>query len=267
MLQPQSHKPRMAVLIKTHFLTSTLLAQLESLQQALAPWSNLDLCLSLDLSQGEPPLLAEAQERLDGTLFHGFGADFYLRHGFQRDPYGVQSEAPLNWYHSDYSLLDFYLQHPGQYAALWQIEYDVSLRLGTWDFLAQDFHLDFMASSLKVRSQEHAMLVNSSCLVFPQWFWWQHLSGVEATVGSFFPCIRLSAPAAEHLVQAYRSGITGYCEVSVPSSLACAGAVIGELSAVDHRQVQICHPHWDKHKRQADHGGFVLNTPCLNVDQ
>lgn len=257
---------RTAVLIKTHFLTPSLLEQIESLQHCLNRHTNLDLCLSIDLSSGIPDLFPEAKERLKDILIHGFSKDFQLKHGFQIHPHAKKIKAPMNWFHSDYSLLDFFLHTKGSYASLWQIEYDVFLKSGSWDFLAQSFPYDFMAASIKVPDKKYKHKIQGPCLVKPQWYWWNQLIGCEATVGSFFPCIRLGANAADLLVQAYRKGVRGYCEVSVPSILATVGAKICDLSSIDSQQARICHPHWDKEIRSQENTDFQLNTACLDVD-
>ena len=48
--------------------------------------------------------------------------------------------APLDWYHSDYSLIDFHLNHPQRYKALAAAETDTLFRgrLGTCKYYNMD---------------------------------------------------------------------------------------------------------------------------------
>ena len=131
-------------------------------------------------------------------------------------------DAPLDWYHSDYSLIDFHLHHPHRYTALWQIEYDVSLRRGSWEFPGRDLPFDLLVPGLKIRERGFRALVHSSCILQPDWFWWDKLEGHAATVGGFFPCIRITPRALDYLVTAYRGGRERPIpRVSVPSVGMC----------------------------------------------
>ena len=258
--------PSIAVLIKTHFLSESLLEQVLALKHALGPFPSVDICLSLDLSAEQPQSLTELSKRLPGILFHAFGKGFYREHGFGIHPRLQDSQEPINWFHSDYSLLDFYLRTQGAYQSFWQIEYDVTLQKGSWDFLAHNWDVDFMAASLKIQTDADQKHVLTPCLVKPHWFWWPSLIGATPLVGSFFPCVWLSAAAADCLVQAYRLGVIGYCELSVPSVLAAEGAKIADLSWMQIPELEIYHPHWHKQRKNIPGAGFILNTSRLDVN-
>lgn len=256
-----------AVLIKTHFIDAALCEQLRQLQLDVRQISGLELVLSVDALTVSPALQTASLAELPGWRLHAFNSEHYAEHGFLIHPAVAQKGVPVNWFHSDYSLLDFYLRHPGRYTALWQIEYDVSLRKGSWEFLARDFGLDLMAASLKIKEISFQHLVKAPCLFQPSWYWWDKLSGHFATVGCFFPCVRLTSRALDVLIAAYRRGVTGYCEVSVPSVIASDFSLsIGGLSAIDPAEVELMHPHWDKKRRHAPNSAFQLNLPGLNVD-
>ncbi len=258
--------PAIAVLIKTHFLSESLFEQISAIKHALRSFLGVDICLSLDLSAEQPESLADLSKRLPGVMFHGFGKDFYLQQGFGIHPRLQHSKEPINWFHSDYSLLDFYLRTKGRYQGYWQIEYDVSLQKGSWDFLAHDWDMDFMASRLKIQYEAHQKYVQTPCLVKPQWPWWESMRGALPLVGCFFPCIWLSESAAECLVKAYRRGVIGYCELSAPSILAAEGAKMAGLSWIDQPELEIYHPHWHKQLKNIPGAGFILNASCLDAD-
>ncbi|MGV3525017.1 MAG: hypothetical protein ACO1RX_12375 [Candidatus Sericytochromatia bacterium] len=256
-----------AVLIKTHFIDAALCEHLRQLQQELRQIPGLEGVLSVDVLTVSPALQTASLAELPGWRLHAFNSQNYAEHGLLIHPGVAQKGVPVNWFHSDYSLLDFYLRHPGRYTAFWQIEYDVSLRKGSWDFLAREFDCDLMAASLKIKEMSFKHLVQSPCLFQPGWHWWDKLIGHFATVGCFFPCVRLTSRALDTLLAAYRRGVTGYCEVSVPSVIASNFALrIGGLDAIDPAEVELMHPHWDKRRREEPGSAFQLNLPGLNVD-
>lgn len=256
-----------AVLLKTHFIDDALLEQLRTMRRALLGQPRVELVLGVDAAAVPAVALAAVEAALPGLRLHGFHRDRYADHGLRPHAFLAEMGAPLDWYHSDYSLIDFHLHHPQRYTALWQIEYDVSLRSGSWDFLGRDLPFDLLVPGLKIRERGLRALVHSACILQPDWFWWDKLDGHAATVGGFFPCIRITPRALDHLVSVYRAGVSGYCEVSVPSILACApGMRVAALSVIDTAEVELTHPHWDKERRGDRQQDLLLNRRGLYVD-
>lgn len=256
-----------AVLVKTHFIDDALLEQLRTMRRALLGQPQVELVLGVDATAVPAAALGAVEAALPGLRLHGFHNARYAAHGLRPHAFLARMGAPLDWYHSDYSLIDFHLHHPHRYTALWQIEYDVSLRRGSWDFLGHDLPFDLLVPGLKIRERGFRALVHSSCILQPGWFWWDKLEGTAATVGGFFPCIRITPRALDHLVTAYRGGVSGYCEVSVPSVLACAPDMrVASLSVIDAAAVEITHPHWDKDRRSDRQQDLLLNGRGLYVD-
>jgi hypothetical protein len=251
-----------AVLLKTHFFDDALKRQVEALRAAVERLP-VELVLSVDAKATKLP----PAEAVPGVALHGFDSADYAGHGLRPHPQQIATGVPVDWFHSDYSLLDYHLKHPGRHDVLWQVEYDVTLRSGTWDFLARDLPFDFLAPSLKVRERHFEGLVQGPCLVQPGWHWWPALLGYPAAVGCFFPCVRATARALDCLIAAYRRGVTGYCEVSAPSVLAGQiGLRVGPLSEIPRGEAELHHPHWDRGRRSEPNSGFVLNQPALSVD-
>lgn len=251
-----------AVLLKSHFFDDALQRQVNALRQAVGELP-VEVVLSLDAKTTALP----PPEAVPGVRRHAFDLAQYAQHGLRLHPQQAAMGVPVNWFHSDYSLLDYHLKEPGRHAALWQIEYDVTLRSGRWDFLARDLPFDFLAPSLKVRERHLAPLVHGPCLVQPGWHWWPALEGYPACAGCFFPCVRASARALDLLLTAYRRGVRGYCEVSAPSVLAGQmGLRVGPLSEIPLDAAELHHPHWDRARRSDPTSGFILNQPALSVD-
>lgn len=257
-----------ALLIKTHFVDQLLLEKLAEIALSLeaTPW--VELILSLDTTRQIPhlPLNAELARILKRLKLHLFDQQSHLKNQLRPTRHFDPKKSSINWYHSDYSLLDFYLLNSKRYTHYWQIEYDVYLQSGSWSFLAQDWQVDFLASSIKAKDVSSQARVLNECLLYPEWHWWGMLEQCEPRLGCFFPCVMLSARALECLLEAYTQGVAGYCEVSVPSVLAETPELkLMDLSVIELQQARICHPHWERHLKHQAKYDFVLNQSGLNV--
>lgn len=255
------------ILIKAHFINRYILEKVACIADALSPADNVRIILSIDVTHGLSPSVNEIKNILHNVELHFFDAQTYRKHGLSEHPAYAATRSPVNWFHSDYSLIDFHILNRGRYDILWQIEYDVYLRSGSWKFLSHDYAFDFMAPSIKVKEPQFAPFVQSSCIVQPQWHWWGKLDRHVPTVGCFFPCVRITAAALEHVISSYQAGVSGYCEVSVPSLIAAAGNLrIAALSEVSNSDATIYHPHWSKTLKNDFTKDFHLNAVDLSVD-
>jgi hypothetical protein len=253
------------ILVKTHFIDESVLATLAAMRRDLSAYPEAELVLGLDVSKGLPLPVIESRALLRQQAVHLFSDRSHLRHGL-REYAARRPEAPFNWFHSDFSLIDFYLCNPGRYEALWQVEYDVFLRSGSWDFLAKSRDFDLLAPGLKFKHESLCGRVEDECPIWPDWKWWERLEGIAPTMGCFFPCIRVSARALDRLVAAYRSGINGYCEASLPSVLyAEADLRLASLARISEAEAVICHPHWSPRYKQDRSRDFQLNQARLVV--
>lgn len=254
------------IILKTHFFNRSILEKLLWISRDMHETGNTEIILAIDVTKVAAGILEHINSILPNITIFPFDSALHLRHGFAKDPVIKWRRCSVNWYHNDYSILALYLERSGRYDALWQIEYDVYLRHGSWKFLAADYSADFMASSIRVKSPELTGLVDSTCIIRPQWYWWKKLRGCDPTVGSFFPCVRLSANAMKTLVDAYRNGVYGYCEVSVPSVLGSHGLKISDISVIPAHEAEIYHPHWRSDIKDNIAYDFMLNSPELNID-
>jgi len=255
------------ILIKTHFLNRYILEKAACIVQDLSPSDDIKVILSIDVTHGLPSSINEIRKALPNVDLHLFDSQTHRKHGLREHPLSAATRSSVNWFHSDYSLLDFFILNRGRFNVLWQIEHDVYLRSGSWKFLSHDHGFDFMAPSIKVKEPQFASFVQSSCIFQPQWHWWNMLDKHASTVGCFFPCIRITEDALEHLIACYRTGVSGYCEVSVPSLIASSGNLrIAALSEVSHSDAAIFHPHWNKTFKDDFTKDIQLNEVDLSVD-
>lgn len=256
----------LGVLIKTHILDRHVLEKTVKIANEFQGTNFVDVVLSVDATQ-YPANIDEILSRiLPGIKLHFFDAKVNQKLGFPVDPIVSSGGAQLNWFHSDYSLIDFYTQNRGIYDILWQIEFDVYLRSGSWKFLEFDYGVDFIASSIKIKGPQYKSLVQNDSILQPNWPWWGNLVKCPSCVGCFFPCIRLSAEAIESLICSYQKGVCGFGEVSVPSVLAMGGHTIKSMSVISDRDATIFHPHWYKLHKKDFSKDFQLNLVDVFVD-
>jgi hypothetical protein len=252
-----------AVLIKTHFINRSLYEKIISIANNVKAYENLEFFLSIDITNIDYRLVTQLKKSIPEVRFHLFNSKLHEKHGFTAHEY--TNTLPVNWFHNDYAIIDFFVSE-NRYDYIWQIEHDVYLKSGSWQFLAKNYDADFMAASIKVRSHRFEASVKCRSLVQPQWRWWNSLSKYEPMVGCFFPCIRISAKAIESLIAAYQAGTYGFCEVSVPSIISGSGLSVTDLSEINYDEATIMHPHWKKQYKEDYLKDFRLNQPLLMVD-
>jgi len=254
------------VLIKTHILNRQVLERTVKIANDFGEINFVDVILSVDATRYPANIRESLPRVLPGIKLHFFDSKVHQKLGFPLHPMVSGGKAQVNWFHSDYSLIDFYMQNRGSYDILWQIEYDVYLRSGSWKFLEFDYGVDFMASSIKIREPQYKSFVQNDCILQPNWPWWDKLANSLACVGCFFPCIRLSAEAIESLICSYQKGICGFGEVSVPSLLAMGDFTISSLAIVNENEARIFHPHWYKLYKKDFSKDFQLNSVDLFIE-
>jgi len=115
------------------------------------------------------------------------------------------------WHHVEYPIIDYYLQKP-QYDFYWRIEYDVKFG-GDWGLFFRHFadnKADLLGTYIKTYKED------------PEWRWWRAMNceiNRNDLRGMFFAVTRFSREALDLLQRKYQSGMSGYCEVVVPTLL------------------------------------------------
>lgn len=157
-----------------------------------------DVVLSYDCGKEPDPSPKDLSKHL-------FTADHIRKMG-----YNFNSEEGI-WYHVEYPILDYYRQNP-RYDFYWRIEYDVRFG-GDWFTFFRYFidnKADLLATYIKTYKNE------------PNWHWWNKINlevDKKYLRGVFFPIARFSKRSLEFLDYQYRKGVSGYCEVVVPTLL------------------------------------------------
>ena len=141
----------------------------------------------------------------------------------------------LLWYNGEYPVLDFYIRGDSAYAQYWMFEYDVVPHTNFDEYLAafDDVDADFLAYCIKYKSKT------------PRWMWWNKLDGFDfdEQVGSFFPVTRFSNKAVATLVDYYRKGAHGFCEVLAPTVIYNAGLTVDSCLKHHPKKCKLVHVH------------------------
>lgn len=128
----------------------------------------------------------------------------------------------------DLAFLAFARRHPG-YDRIWFVEYDVHWE-GRWSVLFERFRAspaDVLATTvLPIARVPHKLaLLTYPALIMPPDVSW----GVQEALKAFLPICRLSRAALEALDNAYRNGLGGHYEITVPSVAASAGLLVEDI--------------------------------------
>jgi hypothetical protein len=121
----------------------------------------------------------------------------------------------------DWIMLRFAQLHP-EYDAYWWAEDDVRFR-APWSILLEALHdrpEGFLTTRLRTRADE------------PDWDWWETVDYPEGVVelASFNPFGRLTHPAIDAVLAAYRAGWKGHHESFLASAVATAGLGVYDVA-------------------------------------
>lgn len=159
---------------------------------------DFDVVLSYDYSKNPAPLP-------DNYSSYLFTPDDIKKKG-----YNFNSDRGI-WYHIEYPVVDYYLRNP-QYDFYWRIEYDVKFG-DDWGLFFRNFidsNADLLGTYIKTYKDD------------PAWFWWEAVNfkiSKDDLRGMFFPVVRFSRAALDILDRKYKNGMSGYCEIVVPTLL------------------------------------------------
>jgi hypothetical protein len=212
-------RERICVVLVSHFVDSTVRTTFERLRLEVPPDHDLFLLLNLK----EP----------DASLTRGFDPDRVMEIS-QAEllalPYpekcitaGWQIQGNL-----DLAFLAFCHRHPG-YDCFWFIEYDVHYQ-GCWGRFFSHFRdssADVLGTILTPLEQvpQKLKILEYPKLKGPSPVGWS----ISDMIKGFFPICRLSAAALDSLDAAYRSGIGGHYEITLPTIAANAGLLVEDI--------------------------------------
>lgn len=128
----------------------------------------------------------------------------------------------------DLVFLEVFRRQP-EYDRYWFIEYDVHWE-GRWDVLFERFRgsdADMLATTvLRIEQVPHKLAeLSYPRLLMPPGMVWSRSQLLKA----FLPICRISKAALDALQQAYRDGLGGHYEITVPSIAAHAGLVVEDI--------------------------------------
>ena len=200
-----------AILFRCHFLNAIIIDVFRHIQQDCP---NDDVILLYDATRypirsDSPKVFIFSEQEISQS-----GYPFFNEQNLRE-----KQISPL-WYFSDYPLLFFHRQRP-EYDSYWLVEYDVRFT-GNWRMLFDQ------APEGDLVGTHVARYVSSR-----DWVWWRQkdVLGVEdrLRVKCFFPLLRFSNRALD-LVDFHRThGMSGYCEMAVPTLLSVSGYTIRDI--------------------------------------
>lgn len=213
---------REAVLLLNHVVDEDLRRLHEELTEALEP--DRHVWLLSDRTQRSLPFIRLSESRRElvfrtpdlESLGYPGKSSLTLRRAGSRNMQLGNTDLPV---------LLFARAHP-EYDRFWVIEYDVRFT-GSWRMLLDTFD-DNSADLLATSVCDHA--------VNPGWSHWPSLQFPQQPVAederlrAFLPIYRISAPALALVDEAYRSGVRGHYEVTMPTILHLAGRVVQDIS-------------------------------------
>lgn len=179
------------------------------------------------LSSDDPA--AETTQVSDDRLVR-IGHDSLLRLGYPAkcDEAGWSIDGNL-----DLAFLEFRRRRPG-YDRFWFVEYDVHWE-GRWEVLFDYFRsspADVLGATMQTLSDAPHKFdaLTYPQLVVPDSLAWRR----EKMIKGFLPICRLSRGALDALDEAYRRGLGGHYEITVPSVSAQAGLVVEDIGGRGH---------------------------------
>ncbi|MBF0595830.1 MAG: DUF3405 domain-containing protein [Candidatus Omnitrophica bacterium] len=194
------------ILLRVHFLNEKILARYREILGACS--AQYDVIFLSDNSK-------QAVYFVDDCFSHVINdADIYAL------GYPVSKGRGL-YYHMDYAVLHFFRKYP-QYSFYWVIEYDVSFE-GHW----RDFFSAFADNGADVLATYVRSFADDPC-----WKWWkEHNLKVEQSrlLAIFCPVVRFSNRALQVLDDSHRQGLTGYCELVIPTLVREAGLIVSDI--------------------------------------
>lgn len=212
-----------AILLRTHLLDDSICEVYETLRKQIKSLGKqYDLFLLVDNTlkwfNKEEYNIKGNIHIFNETLIHDLG--YYIANEEERSFQNMKFTS--SWFHGDYQLLHFMKNHP-EYEHTWMIEYDVRYS-GDWSVFFKNME-SVKGDLLATYETSHKKL--------PAWDYW-HRKGnygfpIESLKKVFFPVIRLSKEAANYMDEKYKSGLWGYCEITLPTILDEAGFTIIDL--------------------------------------
>lgn len=211
------HTGRTAVVFVSHVLHESVFDRFEKLARESAH----DVFFAYDATSASTGELQRVRETA-GERARTFVASQVLDVDYP-DPWTEQNRRVLVPGNTDLLYLYFARLEPA-YSRYWFVEYDVAYT-GHWSELFGAFEnssADLLGTTLQ--PYEHN----------PGWPWWKSLETVQEVdrhewVRGFFPIVRLSRSALEHLDEGYRSGWSGHFEAVLPTLVAHHGLEIEDL--------------------------------------
>jgi len=205
-----------AVLFKCYYLNKSALKELERIRSSIDP-SKFDLFYSYDNTRND--LRAPSGVKVHTFTQNGIAARYTA---------GVKKI--YLWKNTELSTIDFCLSHP-EYSHYWVIDHDVRFT-GDWNVFLNSFtndDADLLATYVS-RYGERKWHVD----VEEDWWAWSdtnlELENREKT-RAFFAVYRFSKRALEFLDEQYRSGVQGFCEMIIPTSLERGGFKIKDIGS------------------------------------
>jgi hypothetical protein len=196
------------ILFHCHFLNERILKEFKKIIGSCC--RNHDIVLLYDNTKRDFKL----NEKINFYLFDSTTAQ-KLRYSESR----IKIEP--KWYNSEFAVLDFFLKNPS-YKYYWRVEHDVSFS-GIWsrffDFFKEN-SADFISTYIRGYNEDKS------------WYWWDAINlklDNNQKVVSFFPIERFSNRALKLLDNKYKSGISGFCEVVVPTLLNLEGYKLQDI--------------------------------------
>lgn len=157
-----------------------------------------DMVLSYDCSRTPAPFP------------RNYSSHLFTLNQLKKSGYSFKTDERI-WHHVEYALIDYYLRNP-QYDFYWRIEYDVKFG-GDWGLFFRHFadnKADLLGTYIKTYKDD------------PEWRWWRAMNceiNRNDLRGMFFPVTRFSREALDLLNRKYKGGMSGFCELVVPTLL------------------------------------------------
>lgn len=144
------------------------------------------------------------------------------------------------YFYAHFRMLTFYLKNP-QFEYYWFFDDDVIFKGSLKQFINgyRDDDNDFLVIQA-FKKEDYQDLPNisviNSRMEGSRGYWLGHCPGpgdnfksTEKHIGSFFPIVRISKAAMEHLLKLHKEGYYGYSEGFVPTSLASDGFKVSSM--------------------------------------